>query len=128
MNIHDMKLVDISGTKKKEYLQAKINELKTNSKTKNIRDLYRGINDFQKGYHPRTNILKGEEVDMVTDCHSVLARWRYHFSQLLNVHGVNDVRHTDIHTVASLVPLSLRWLLKSYKGTNHYVLIKSQQN
>jgi hypothetical protein len=32
--------------KKKEYLEAKIDELETNSKIKNIRDLYKGINDF----------------------------------------------------------------------------------
>ena len=44
-----MKLVDISGTKK-EYLKAKIDELETNSNIKNIRDLYRGISDFKKGY------------------------------------------------------------------------------
>jgi hypothetical protein len=37
-----VKLVDISGTRK-EYLEAKIYELETNSKIKNIRDLYRGI-------------------------------------------------------------------------------------
>jgi len=30
--------------KKKDYLKAKIEELKTNGKIKNIRDLYRGIN------------------------------------------------------------------------------------
>jgi hypothetical protein len=35
--------------KKKEYLKAKINELETNSKNNNIRDLYRGNNDFKKG-------------------------------------------------------------------------------
>jgi hypothetical protein len=35
---------------KKEYMNAKIYELETNSKNKNIRDLYRGINDFKKGY------------------------------------------------------------------------------
>jgi hypothetical protein len=34
-----MKLADISGKEKKEYLQAKIDELETNSKIKNIRDL-----------------------------------------------------------------------------------------
>jgi hypothetical protein len=34
--------------KKKEYLKAKINELETNNKNKNIRDLYRGINDFKR--------------------------------------------------------------------------------
>ena len=41
-----MKLVDISGTKKKEYLKAKIDELETNSKIKNIRDLNTGISDL----------------------------------------------------------------------------------
>jgi len=35
--------------KKKEYLRAKIEELEANSKIHNIRDLYRGINDFKKG-------------------------------------------------------------------------------
>ena len=40
---------------------------------------------------------------MATDSHSILARWKNHFSQLLNVHGVNDVRQTDIHTAGPLV-------------------------
>ena len=33
---------------KKAYLKAKIEELETNSKINNIRDLYRGINDSKK--------------------------------------------------------------------------------
>jgi hypothetical protein len=41
----------------KEYLKSKIYELETNSKTKNIRDLHRGINNFKKGYQSRTNII-----------------------------------------------------------------------
>jgi len=32
--------------KKKEYLKAKIDEIETISKIKNIGDFYRGINDF----------------------------------------------------------------------------------
>jgi hypothetical protein len=36
-----------------EYLKDKINELATNSNNKNIRDLYRGINEFKRGYQPR---------------------------------------------------------------------------
>jgi hypothetical protein len=36
--------------KKKEYLKAKIEELEINSKIKMIRDFYRGINVFKKGY------------------------------------------------------------------------------
>jgi hypothetical protein len=90
--------------KNKEYLKAKINELKTNSKNKNIRDLYRGINDFKKGYRPRTNVVKDENGDLVADSHSILARWRNNFFQPMNVHGVNDVRQTEIHTAEPLVP------------------------
>jgi len=66
--------------------------------------VYRGINDFQKGYQPRTNIVKHEKGDLVTGCHSILARWRNHFSQLLNVHGFKDVRQTEIHTAEPLMP------------------------
>jgi hypothetical protein len=36
--------------KKREYPKDKINELESNSKNKNIRHLYRGINEFKKGY------------------------------------------------------------------------------
>jgi hypothetical protein len=42
--------------KNREYLKGKINELENNNKNKNIRDLYRGINEFKKGYPPRINI------------------------------------------------------------------------
>ena len=45
--------------KKNDHLKAKIEELETNSKIKNIRSLYRGINDFKKGYQSRT--IKGRE-------------------------------------------------------------------
>ena len=66
--------------KKKENLKAKIDELETYSKIKYIRDLYRGIIDFMKGYQPRTNRVKDEKGDLVTYCHSILARWRNHIS------------------------------------------------
>jgi hypothetical protein len=35
--------------KKREYLKNKIHDLATNSKNKNIRDMYRGIDEFKKG-------------------------------------------------------------------------------
>jgi len=41
---------------------------------KNIRDLYRGINDVKKGNQPRTNIVKDEKGDLVANSHSVLVR------------------------------------------------------
>jgi len=87
--------------KKKEYLNAKIEELETYSKIKNKRDFSRGINDFKNGYQPRASIVKDEKGDLVADSHSILARWRNHFSQLLNIHGVNDVRKTETHSRAT---------------------------
>ena len=63
----------------------------------------RGISDCKNGYRPRTNIVKIRRV-IVTNYHSILARWRKHFSQLLSVHGVNDVGQTKIHTAERMVP------------------------
>ena len=40
----------------------------------------------------------------MADSHSIMARWRNYFSQLLNVHEVNDIRQAEIHTVEPLVP------------------------
>jgi hypothetical protein len=37
----------------------------------NIRDLYKAINDFKKGYQPRINIVKDEKGDVVTDSNTV---------------------------------------------------------
>jgi len=82
--------------KKTEYLKAKIDELETNSKIKNITDFYWGINDFKKGYQPRTNIVRDIKGALVTNSHSILARWRNHFSQLFIVYEVGDVRQTEI--------------------------------
>jgi hypothetical protein len=52
--------------KRREYLKDKINELARNSKNKNVRDLYRGINEFKRGYQPRTT-------------HNILNRWKNYF-------------------------------------------------
>jgi len=89
--------------KKKDYLRAKIEELEANSKIHNIRDFYRGINDFKKGYKPRCNIVKDEKGDLVADSYSIVGRWRNYFFQLFNVHGVKDVGQAETHTAEPLV-------------------------
>jgi hypothetical protein len=33
-----------------------------------------------------------------------MARWRNHFSQILNIHGVSEVRQAEIHTAKPLMP------------------------
>jgi hypothetical protein len=69
----------------KEYLKAKIDELETKNEIKNIRDFCRGINGFKKSYQPRTNIVKDEKGDMVTDSHRILAMWRKYFMQTMKL-------------------------------------------
>jgi len=52
----------------------------------------------------RTITVKDEKGELVADPHSIMARWRNYFSQLLNLHEDNDVRQAEIHTVEPLVP------------------------
>jgi hypothetical protein len=75
-----------------EYLKDKINKLAMNSKNKIIRDLYRGINEFKRGYQHRSNLVKDENGDLPADSHNILNRWINYFPQSLNVHDVSDVR------------------------------------
>jgi hypothetical protein len=51
--------------KKRKYLKDKINELESNSKNKNTRDLCKGINQFKKGYQPGTNLVDDERGDLL---------------------------------------------------------------
>jgi len=80
--------------------------------------LSRAIVDFNKGYRPRTNIVKDEKCDLVTDSYSILGRWRNHLSQVLNVHGVNDVGQTAIHIAKPLVPQPAIEKLKTHKSSS----------
>jgi hypothetical protein len=96
----------IFRNKKREHLKGKINELKANNKNKNIRDLYKGINEFKKWYQPRINIIKDENGKLLADLQNVLNRWKNFFNQVLNVHGIHDVRQMDIHTAEPSVPES----------------------
>jgi hypothetical protein len=65
---------------------------------KNIADLYRGIDEFKKGYQPRNNLVKHENGDLLADSHKILNRWKNYFSRLLNAHMVSKVRQMETHT------------------------------
>jgi hypothetical protein len=66
--------------------------------------LYRGINEFKKVYQPIIHIIKDEINNPLADPQNILNRWKHFFNQVLNVHGVHDVRQMDIHTAEPLVP------------------------
>ncbi|PNF39168.1 hypothetical protein B7P43_G01314 [Cryptotermes secundus] len=51
-------------------------EIAMSSKNKNIRDLYRGINDLKRGYLPSSNLVKDANGDLLADSHNILNRWR----------------------------------------------------
>jgi hypothetical protein len=67
--------------------------LKQTARIKIISDVYRGIDEFKKGYQPRTNIVEDENGDLLAD-----SRRKNYPCQLLNVHGVNDVRQTNAYS------------------------------
>jgi hypothetical protein len=94
------------GTKKREYLKGKINQLETNNRNKNIRDLYRGINEFKKRYQPRFNIIKDENGNLLAVPQIVLNSWKNFFKQVLYVLGVHNVRQKDKQMAETLVPES----------------------
>jgi hypothetical protein len=67
-------------------------------------DLHMGINDFKKGYQARTNIVKDEKDDLFADIYSIMFRWKKYFYHSLNVHEINYVSQTEIHTTEVLTP------------------------
>jgi hypothetical protein len=73
-----------------------------NSKNKNIKDLYRGLNEFKRIYQPRSNLVKDENGDLLAGSHNILKMCKNYFSQLLNVHRFSDVRQIEIHTAKPL--------------------------
>ncbi|KAJ4451080.1 hypothetical protein ANN_02518 [Periplaneta americana] len=129
--------------KKRGYLKEKLNEVETNSKNKNIRDLYKGIKEFKNGYQPRVNVIKDENGDLLADSPSILNRWKNYFAQLLNVHrpNRNDRDEIEIQTAEPFIPeptlseveIAIENLKKykspdngeklEYKGTVHQLFI-----
>jgi hypothetical protein len=88
---------------KEEYLKDKINELESESKNKNIRNMYRGINEFKQGYEPGTNFVKDERGDLLADPHKIMNRWKNYFCHLLNVRGWGYLanRNTDSRAICA---------------------------
>jgi hypothetical protein len=101
--------------KKWEYLKDKITEIELNSKNKTIRDLYRGITEFKKGYQPKSNLVK-DEGDLA-DPQQILTRWKNYSVSYQMYRGqvvLGSLKFTQqSHLCQSLVPLSLRSLSES---------------
>jgi hypothetical protein len=97
--MYDVKPEQLSGEKWGNWKE-KLMSLKKNRMNKNMRDLYRDINEFKKSYQPRNDFVKDENGNLLADCHNILKIWKNYFCQLLNVHGVNDARQTNANSWA----------------------------
>jgi len=53
-----------------------------------------------------TNIVIQQRMRRVIwlDSHHILVMWQNHFSQLFSIHGVSDLRQTEIRTAQPIVP------------------------
>jgi hypothetical protein len=63
-----------------------------NRMNKNIRNLYKEINECMRCYQPGINLVKDENGDLLTDSSNILNSWKNYFSLLLNVHSLSDVK------------------------------------
>jgi hypothetical protein len=70
--------------------------------------------------------MKAENGNLIADPQNVLNRWKNFCNQVLNAHGVHDVRQIDIHTAEpfvsepSLVEVEIAiGKLKSYKSPSN---------
>jgi hypothetical protein len=41
------------------------------NKNKNVRDLYKGVNEFKMYYEPGNNVMKDENYDLIADSHKI---------------------------------------------------------
>ena len=48
-------------------MKAKVNKLEEDSRNKNIREIYKGINEFKKGYQPRAYVIKKHDGKIVAE-------------------------------------------------------------
>ena len=88
--------------KKSDYMKANVNKLEENSKSKNIRELYKGINEFKKGYHPRPYVIKKHDGTIVADTASILSRWEQF--NLLNVNQSTSHEGSEVYTAEPEIP------------------------
>ena len=86
--------------KKRQYLKRKIEEINENCQNNNVRDMYKGINNFRKGFQATTEMVKDENDNLITDSSGVLNTWKNYFDRLLNVDFESDreIEGLELHT------------------------------
>ena len=68
-------------TKKCDYLKEKVNKLEEKSKNKIIWEMYKGINEFTKGYQPCAYVIKKQDGTIVGDTIKLKIKFMAYSSQ-----------------------------------------------
>ena len=66
--------------------------------------MYKGINEFKKGYQPRAYVINKHDGTIVADTTSILSRWEQFFSNLLNVNQSISHEGSEEHTAEPDIP------------------------
>jgi len=88
--------------RRRVYLKEEIKELETDSENRNIIDLYRGVNEFKKGYQLRINLVKDKNGDHL-QIFTIFWTDKWIICQLFCVCGINNVRQTEMHVTEPFV-------------------------
>jgi hypothetical protein len=101
--MQDVKPVQLSGTKRWNIWKKILMSFQQTVRIK-MSETCRDINKFKKVYQSRSNLVKDENNDLLADAHNILYRQKNYFCQILNVHGIDDIRQTERHTAEPLIP------------------------
>ena len=66
--------------------------------------MYKGINEFKKGYQPRAYERKKHDATTIADTTSILSRWEPFFGNLLNVNQVIINEGSEVYTAEPDIP------------------------
>jgi len=70
--------VNVSGTNKRKF-EGQVNKPEIDSKKKNIKDFYKGKNEFYNCNQPSIKMIKYETDKLLLDAHSIWNHGRNHF-------------------------------------------------
>jgi len=68
-----------------------------------MRDIYKEINGFEKGYRYSNDLVKDKNGDLLADYHNIQNRCKNYSCHTLNPHEVNDVIQAEIRETEPLV-------------------------
>ena len=66
--------------------------------------MYRGINEFKKGYQTRVYVKKKHDGTIVADTTSILSGWEQFFSNLLYVNKIINYEGSEIFFAEQNIP------------------------